>query len=90
MDVVGGDVGTQRRGLTSAVAFSFPEHATMSTTNTSTSEVHLEQRRVLEAVARHNESLEMQARRNGDVEAVERFSKSAMACRLRWPRPAHL
>jgi hypothetical protein len=55
----------------------------MSTTNTSTSEARIEERRILEAVARHNERLAMQARRNGDVEAVERFSKNAMACRLR-------
>jgi hypothetical protein len=55
----------------------------MSTTNTSTSEARLEERRVLEAVARHNERLAMQARRNGDVQALKRFAANVMACRHR-------
>jgi hypothetical protein len=46
-------------------------------------EVRLADRRRLEAVARHQERLAMQARRNGDVDALARHSATAMAVRLR-------
>ncbi|WP_354259183.1 hypothetical protein [Bradyrhizobium sp. F1.13.3] len=46
-------------------------------------EVRLADRRRLEAVGRHQERLSMQARRNGDVDALARHSAAAMAVRLR-------
>jgi hypothetical protein len=46
-------------------------------------ETRIDRRKALEAVARWNERQAMMARRNGDVAAVERFSKNAMSCRLR-------
>lgn len=46
-------------------------------------EARLADRRRLEAVARHQERLAMQARRNGDVDALARHSAAAMAVRLR-------
>jgi hypothetical protein len=53
-------------------------------TKQSSIEARLAQRARLEAVARWNELQIMLARRRrGDSRDVERFSKNAMACRLR-------